>query len=126
MHYGSWPWKELQLVAKDPLVTHTWKHWLRKYLAHHNTTPLSRLDQWLLARYTELSSRLSESVHAVYAVKSFTGYRLWKASQVSGCEGYSSSSVALTVHTMYCICSAKFTEYDHRYCYIFSITIRRH
>lgn len=46
-------------------------------------TAMSKLDQWLLVKYTELKTQQKGAVHAVFAVRSFTGFRLWKASKVS-------------------------------------------
>ena len=87
MHYGNWPWREIQLVAKYPLVAETWNRWLKTFLAHHrdNAVPSAQVDRWLFTRYMDLSSKRRDSVHAVYAVKSFTGFRLWKSSCVCLC-----------------------------------------
>lgn len=81
--YGNWPWKEIQMVAKDPSIAQTWQHWLQVFTMHEKESLgyVCHLDAWLLSRYSQLKTR-RESVHAVYAVSSFTGYRLWKASMI--------------------------------------------
>ena len=103
MHYGNWPWREIQLVAKYPLVAETWNRWLKTFLAHHrdNAVPSTQVDRWLFTRYMDLSSKRRDSVHAVYAVKSFTGFRLWKSSCVCLCLLV---SLSLCLFLSLCLC----------------------
>ena len=109
MHYGNWPWREIQLVAKYPLVAETWNRWLKTFLAHHrdNAVPSTQVDRWLFTRYMDLSSKRHDSVHAVYAVKSFTGFRLWKSSCVCLCL-LVSLSLSLSVSLCLCLCLSLF------------------
>ena len=106
MHYGNWPWREIQLVAKYPLVAETWNRWLKTFLAHHrdNAVPSTQVDRWLFTRYMDLSSKRRDSVHAVYAVKSFTGFRLWKSSCVCLCL-----LVSLSLSVSFCLCLSLFS-----------------
>ena len=84
MYFGEWPWKELHLVSESPETVCVWQEGLQGLIVGLRTHPPreKKVDYWLKCMYVDLKRQNGDTVHAVTALGSFAGLRLWKAYRV--------------------------------------------
>lgn len=83
VYYGEWPWREIHLVAASPETGASWYRSLAAVVNGLKTGPhISKIDYWLRCTYVELKRQSSGTVHAVTALGTFAGLRLWRAFKV--------------------------------------------
>ena len=90
MYFEPWPWKELQLVLSTPQAADLWRHSLQELrdglvTLMEGCSPCQAtgsMEYWLRCQYVEVQRQNEGVVHAVMAMGSFAGLRLWKAHKV--------------------------------------------
>lgn len=85
LYWGRWPWREINLIAFSEESAEILRKDLQSLIDNLPQCEGSHVDYWLQCLYIELSRQGGGTVHALTALSSFGGVRLWRAYNVRIC-----------------------------------------